>query len=229
MSEPKRPTRAEKRRAKIAAERADAAAWQAKADAHFGYLRTTYGFRITQADASSFWQWSVLYQTDITAIEILRSVEFNRVEIKLIRLVDGALPEVPIFVTQDAVLNSFLFDNLLITRAPDVHAQYRTMTGLEDAQIEQSLAFLATALEQYASDVLQGDLTAAFAAMEQVVKQRAKENPPVITVHIPEDAPPDEEERVMAEHEGQFPGVPVVVRRYRRPAKRATRQPEDSQ
>ncbi len=225
MSEPKRLTRAEKQRAKIAAQQADAAAWQAKADAHFGYLRTKYGFHITQADASSSWEWSVLYETDTTAIKIIRSVEFNRVEIKLIRPVDGTLPEVPIFITQDAILNSFLFDNLLITRAPDVLDEYEAMQGLEDAQVEKCLAFLAVALEQYASDVLQGDLTAAFAAMERVAKQRVKEHPEVITVHIPEDDPTGEEDRVKTEYEGLFPGVPVVVRRYRRPARRAKRQP----
>ncbi len=229
MSEPKRLTRAEKLRAKIAAQQADAAAWQSKVDEHFGYLRTKYSFRITQADASSSWQWSVLYETDTTAIKIIRSVEFNRVEIKLIRLVDGTLPEVPIFITQDAVLNSSLFDNLLGTRAPDVLDEYIAMQGLEDAQVEKCLAFLAVALEQYASDVLHGDLTAAFAAMERVVKQRVKEHPEVITVHSPEDAPPGEEERVMAEYQGLFPGVPVGVRRYRRPAKRAKRQPEGGQ
>lgn len=53
MPDAKRKAREAARRA---AQQATAEAWQAAVDAHFSYLRTTYGYRIAQADASSWWR-----------------------------------------------------------------------------------------------------------------------------------------------------------------------------
>ncbi len=117
--------RKEREAARRAAQKAAAEAWRAKVDLYFGYVRTTYGFRITSADASSVWVTRVIYQSDVAAVAVERSVEFDRVEVSVIRLVDGQLPEYPIFIVPDTIINQTLLDNMLLLRNPDQFEQLR--------------------------------------------------------------------------------------------------------
>lgn len=224
MAESQRAARAA---ARAAAQKAQADAWLAQADAYFSFLRTKYVFHIAQADASSVWQTDLVYESQTAAVRVSRSVEFDRVEVELMRLVDGKLPEHPIFVLPDTVINDFLLDNLLILRAPHVLDELAAAKGLQDAQIVRSLEHLARAVEQYADDILRGDFT-VFAAVEDLIKQRAREHPQVITVWIPEDAEPGAEATTAEEAQRDWPQIPVVVRRYRRPTNRK-RQSADAQ
>ena len=230
--EKKQPSARAVRAAKRAAERkATEEGWQAKVAPHFGYLETTYGFRIAQVDASSYWAIRLVYQNATTAIVIDRSIEFSRVELSLIRLVDSAIPKPVIFVTPEVTLHQFLFDNLLQIRAPDALAKLHTLGGLGDEQVESSLAFLAQALNDYASDVLRGNFT-IFAALEAMAKQRASEHSPQITILVPSDTTKEHKQQLAEKTQQMTPTVPVVVKEYQRRAgrkrKRPTSTPDDA-
>jgi hypothetical protein len=219
--------RREREAARRAAQSAKAEAWQAKVDLHFAYLRTSYGFRITSADASSVWVTRVVYQSDMAAVAVDSSIEFERVELSVMRLVGGRLPEYPIFILPDTVINQTLFDNILMIRNPNLLDDMRALKGLDNDHIEKSLAFLARALEENMSDFLNGDLS-VFEAVDGLIKERVKAHPPIITVHLPEDATAEQEAAAVEEVRKGSPGVQVVARRYRRPTSRKRKKLADN-
>ncbi len=220
-----------KRRAREAARRAAqnaaAEAWQAKVDLYFAYLRTTYGFRITSADASSVWVTRVIYQSDVAAVQVDRSIEFQRVELTVVRLVDGRIPAYPIFVKPDTVINQALFDNILIIRNPQLLDQLDMLKGLDDDHVEQSLAFLAKALEDNATDILNGDLS-IFVAVDALIKERDMAHPPAITVYLPDGATSEHEAAAIEEAHKNSPEIPVVARRYHQGVSRKRNNPENN-
>jgi hypothetical protein len=173
-----RAARTARKREQAAYKKATEDAWKAQADTYFAFLRERYGFVITHTD-SPWWETSVRYETMVTAIEINRSVEFDRVEVQLIRKVDGAIPEYPIFVSTTPILHYFLLDAVLNERAPELLAEVRAAKGLDEDQIECSLALWSEALEKFADDILQGDFT-LFTILEAKVRARVREHPEVI-------------------------------------------------
>src|SRR5262249_18517477 len=204
--------RKEREAARRAARRAEADAWRAQVDRHFASLRTTYGFRLTRADASSAWVTSVVYQSDVAAVRVDRSIEFNRVELSVLRLVRGRLPREPthpIFITPETVINETGFDTILQLRRPQLLEQRHDLRGLDNEHIERSLAFLARTLEEIAPDVLAGDLS-LFVAVDEHIKAGIKAHPPTVTVYLPEDATPEREAAAIEEAYKLGPGVQQV-------------------
>ena len=187
---------------KAAAIQARADAWQARVNTHFAYLQTIYNFHITQVDASSAWRRRITYQTATVGVYVDCNFEVERVEVSLVRLLNGSLPQYPIFILPDTILYEFLHDDLLAIRAPQLLPELQTLEGLSNEQIEASLKFLAKAMNDYAADVLSGDLS-IFTTLEERVKQRALERtqtieiyslnkpPVVIKVWPPEENPPE--------------------------------------
>ncbi len=219
--------RKEREAARQAAQRAKAEAWQEKVDRHFAYLRATYGFRITSADASSGWVTRVVYQTDMAAVCVDRSIEFERVELSVMRLVDGRLPEYPVFILPDTVINETLFDNILTIRNPRLLDQLHELKGLDDDHIEASLAFLARTLEEIMPDFLTDDLS-IFKEVDELIKERVKAHPPTITIYLPEDATAEHETATVEEARKSSSGIQVVTRRYRRPVSRKRKNPANN-
>lgn len=220
MPENKEPSaRAKKDAERRAWHKAQRNEWQAKVQAHFGFLESEYGFRVASVEEHGWWLIRVIYQSATTAVYVDRNVEFNRVEVSLARLVNGKPPEITVFVTPNVTLNQFLLDNLLRLRAPLVQDEYLTLAGLNDEQIETSLAFLAAAVKEDAADVLHGDFT-VFAALEAVVKERARQSPPQITLHTTLETPAEQTEKLVASLQSHYPDVPVGVQKYVRPVKR---------
>jgi hypothetical protein len=214
--------RRQRRALREAQERATLDAWQARIAPYFDFLRTQYQFSVAPGDASTVWVTRAVYRSNTTAVQVDFSVEFDRVEVRLVRLVDGEVPEYPIFVTPNITLHYFLLDDVLELRAPELLSDLQSLKGLGDEQVEASLAFQARALEAYASDVLQGDFT-IFGLLEERTKAYFREHPQVVTVWLPEDATPEHEAQALEETQHSAPTQPVVVRRYRRPAKRSNR------
>ena len=155
------------------------------------------------------------YLSSTLGLEVTRSVEFDRVEITLVRLVEGELPEYEVWVT-DSPRNRVLFDNVLIARAPDVDEASRALSGLSRGDEEEQLRFWADALRSVAPDFLEGD-DAPLREGEQVVRQRVAENPQELTIWLPSDASQEEEDRAREEAmQTAPPNVEVSVRRYHR-------------
>ena len=57
--------------------------------------------RVISTDDSTNFETSVTYGSDSIAVIVRYSVEFDRTEVELMRLVDGKVPRVPIFVHAD--------------------------------------------------------------------------------------------------------------------------------
>src|SRR5690348_12997221 len=147
----KKPLTSEERRARDRTRRAERKArrqaaeesWKAQVAAHFGILETTYSFRFANVDGSSWWQTTVRYDSPQLAVRIDKSVEFERVEVWLIRLANGQLPEYPIFINPDTPINYVIVDRALQVRAPEEAERLLELKGLDDEQVERSLDFLA--------------------------------------------------------------------------------------
>jgi hypothetical protein len=190
-----------------------AKAWERRVRGHFDFL-VEHGFRFERVETNA-WATTAVYLSPALGLEVTRSVEFDRVEIELIRLVEGELPEYEVWVT-DGPRNRVLFDNVLIARAPELDEASRALSGLSTEDEETQLRFWADALRSVAPDFLEGD-DAPLREGEQVVRQRVVENPQELTIWLPSDASQEEEDRAREEaRQTAPPNVEVSVRRYRR-------------
>jgi len=200
-------------------------AWTAQVAAHFGFLKATYGFHFANVDGASWWQTTVRYDSLTLAVRIDKSVEFERVEVWLIRLVDGQLPEYPIFINPETPINYVVLDRVLQNRAPQEAERLAELRGLDDEQVERSLDFLAQAIRAYCDDVLRGDF-AIFDVIAEQLHEYVRYHPQEIRV-IVADTTPDEAAVVRAEETYRmFPLQPVTLERYS--AKRRPRQEKGS-
>src|SRR5690242_4431183 len=171
----KKPLTSEEKRARGKARRDERKArlkereetWRAQVAAHFSFLETTYGFHVASVDGASWWQTTVRYDSPTLAVRIDKSVEFERVEVWLIRLVDEQLPEYPIFINPDTPINYVILDRVLQNRAPQEAERLVNLRGLDDEQVERSLVFQAQAIRAYCDDVLRGD----FAIFDVIAEQ----------------------------------------------------------
>jgi hypothetical protein len=169
----------------------------------------------------NWWETSAIYMADSVALKVAASREFNRVEVELIRLVDHAVPEYPIWIT-DAPLNWMLLDNVIEARRPDLLGGLEAGKGLSKKAEVRQLALAAGLLQEVAPDFLAGD-TSAIDDGAKVVRAKVREHPQQLTVHLPATAT---DEQLASEGANAAAGVPpevqVRVRRYgmRRPSRR---------
>jgi hypothetical protein len=178
---------------------------------HFAFL-VEHGFRVDHVETSA-WAITVVYLSQTLGIEVTRSVEFGRVEITLLRLVEGQSPEHEVWLTERP-LNRVLFDNVLLARAPDL-ADASTK-GLSSPAVEKQLRFWADALRSVAPEFLRGD-DAALADGERVIRQSVADEPQVLTIWLPADATPEDEERAVERARRTTPPeVRISMRKYAR-------------
>jgi hypothetical protein len=229
----KKPLTSAERRARAAARKAERearqrereATWATHVAAHFSFLETAYGFHVASADGASWWQTTVRYDSPLLAVRIDNSVEFERVEVWLIRLVDGQLPEYPIFINPDTPINYVILDRVLQNRAPQEAERLLELKGLSDEQVDRSLVFLSDMLRAYCDDVLRGDF-AIFDVIADQMHVYARKHPQGIRIIVP-DTTSDEEALVRVEKtSGTYPQQPVTLEYYttkkRRPRRKAT-------
>jgi len=220
-AEDRKPLTSDEKRERARARRAERKArlkereeaWKAQVAAHLGFLETTYDFHYANVDGSSWWQTTVRYDSPLLAVRIDKSVEFERVEVWLIRLVDGQLPEYPIFINPDTPINYVLLDRALQIRAPQEVDRLPGLRGLSDEQVERSLGFLANALAVNCDDVLRGDL-AIFDVVAEQIYQEVREHPQEVRIILPDAAVPGEEAPLVEELQKNDPQQPVRVEYY---------------
>jgi hypothetical protein len=185
--------------------------WEAAVKPHFDFL-TGYGFRLDHVD-DKWWATTAVYISTTLGILVTRSVEFDRVELTLMRLVEEQVPEPEVWVT-DRRLDRVLFDNVLEARRPDLLDQLPTGVAKEAA--EDQLRLYAELLRTIVPDFLEGS-DAAMAEGERVIRERIDANPQELTIWLPADAPEEDEARAKAKAERLSPPeVRIVVRRYAR-------------
>ena len=188
--------------------------WLDQVEPHFGFLRE-HGFTHVTTDDSSFWSLWVRYASPNAAVEIAKSIEFTRIEVSLIRLVDGEVPPYPIWITSSP-MNYALLDTVLEARDKAVDDE-ADLSGLHPDEVRHQLSCWATTLREVVPEFLEGDLSAIDEA-EAVVRRRGDDHPQQLTVWVPDDAPPTAEADELARMREQVPEeVAIEVRRYRRP------------
>ena len=194
-----------------------AASWNSTVARHFRFLEEDFHMRVISTDDSTNFETSVTYGSDSIAVIVRYSVEFDRTEVELIRLVDSKVPRVPIFVHADTPIDRALLDDLLLLRAPSEAEELKQQGGLGTEAVERSLNFQAAALRQHASDFLEGD-PEVFKDFDRLIKARVAGNPQKLTISFPEGTSRDEVEQGVARARKVDPQVPVEVHFYRRPA-----------
>jgi hypothetical protein len=142
-----------------------------------------FGMAVIGVDDHSNWETTVTYCGNASAVVVRYSVEFDRTEVELVRLVDGKVPAVPIFIHADTPMYRGWLDNLLAIREPVAAEELRHLTGLGHRSVERTLRFEAEALRKYAADILSGDLH-GFADIERSIRQQVSKQPPTITLHL---------------------------------------------
>jgi hypothetical protein len=187
----------------------EAKRWEACVKRHFDFL-TAFEFRFDHVE-DKWWATTAVYLSAALGVEVTRSVEFDRVEITLLRLVEGEAPEAEVWVT-DRPINRVLFDNVLEARGSELLRQIPT--GLSQRVVEEQLQLYAELLRTVVSDFLQGS-DAALPEGERVIRERVAANPQEVTIWLPGDASEADEARARAEAERVNPSeVRIVVRRY---------------
>jgi hypothetical protein len=183
--------------------------WEASVKNHFDFL-TDYGFRFDRVD-DKWWATTVVYLSAALGVEVTRSVEFDRVEVNLLRLVERQAPEQEVWVT-DRPIDRVLLDNVLEARGSDWLGQIPA--GLSGRVVEEQLRLYAELLRTVVPDFLTGS-DAALVDGERVIRERVSANPQEMTIWLPGDATEADEARARAEAErANPPEVRIVVRRY---------------
>jgi hypothetical protein len=194
--------------------------WAEQVARHFGFL-TRYGFVLTDVAPSTAWEVRVTYRSPLSALAVIRSNEFLRVEVQLMRLVDGELPAYPIFVVDSVPVNTFYADDLLRLRRADADQALARQRGLSPQDVEAQLVFWSAALRKYGQDFLAGDLP-VLDTLEQIVRERARQHRPEVVVRLPDGASADDQARAVEPIESAVPqGVTVTTRRYRHARRRS--------
>jgi len=200
---------------------AEAKQWAEQVERHFGFL-ARYGFAVTDIDASTWWEVRVTYRSPQSAVAVIRSVEFQRVEVQLMRLVAGELPEYPIFVGDSVPVNTFYADDLLGLRPDGADEVLASRHGLLPQEVEAQLAFWSEVLRDYGGDLLAGDLS-VLDELEQMVRDRARQHRQEVVIWLPEGASADEEAHAVHDTRTTVPeGGAVVARRYRQAPRRGS-------
>lgn len=136
------------------------------------------------------------------------------------RLVDGELPEYPIFVVDSVPVNTFYADDLLGLRLDSAGEVLASRHGLEPQEVEAQLAFWSEVLRDYGGDLLTGDL-GVLDELEQMVRDRARQHRQEVVLWLPEGASAHDEAHAVADTRTTVPdGVAVVARRYRQAPRR---------
>lgn len=196
---------------------AEIAKWQRAVSPYFDFL-LEHGFTPDpKAGYSEWYGTAAVYRSRVSAVQVTWSLEFDRVEVELVRLVDGQFPDYQVFFSESAPVNRTLLDNVVVARAPDRVNEIQEATGLKKAAVERQLALWSQLLRDVAADFLAGQQT-AFDEAKAVIRERVREHPQRVVVWLPDTAPPEEDSRALQERRAQVPPeVEVVVRRYRRP------------
>lgn len=191
--------------------------WVEMVRPHFAFL-IGRGFRAVpvQVDpALAVWGPRMQYLSDSIGVQLHCSVEFDRVEAKIIRLLDAQVPKYPIFVKDGDRVHWFHLDGLLALCDPDRAVLSTALTGLDEESLQHQLAFIADALSELAGDLLDARSSTLDREQENM-HEHARAHPPTIRVEVAVDASADEVAQLVSNARESFPGIDVQVHRYRR-------------
>jgi hypothetical protein len=87
------------------------------------------------------------------------------------RLVNGEIPEYPIFVTRKMTLHSYYLDDLVSLRQPDAAKGQASVDPASGVEIAKCVAQSASRLREFGSNILRGDFS-VFSQLEEMAKAR---------------------------------------------------------
>jgi hypothetical protein len=189
--------------------------WEAIVSTHFSFLEERFHWTLWAKDDSGNWETTITYARDPAAVIVRYSVEFNRAEVELARMVAGEIPPVPIFVHSNTRIDRCELDDLLLLRDSSMLEALRNLSGLDRQTVDQALALQARALERYALSFLERDMR-IFDEFDKLIKDRVARDPQRIRLSFPEGTPQEEIDRCVAQAQRVDPNVPVEVHFYRR-------------
>src|SRR6476646_4290952 len=115
---------------------------------HFEFL-VERGFRLVPVrvdPALAAWGPRVQYLSDSIGVQLDCSLEFDRVETSIIRLVEGRVPPYPIFIKDGDEVYWFRLDGLLALYDPERGMESGRLTGLDEDPMQRQLGFIAETL-----------------------------------------------------------------------------------
>ena len=138
----------------------------------FSFLIEDFNFREESLELDN-WGIRLLFCNSTTGVRISYEPREGGISVMLIRLVDGKLPDYPIFIDEDTVLNYFDLQDLLSVRIPCVK-ENNLEIGITNSEIENYIQQIAQNLRTKAEDILKGDFL-IFSELERIVKERARQ------------------------------------------------------
>jgi hypothetical protein len=186
--------------------------WAEQVRPAFDFL-TGYGFVLADVWAADWWEICAVFRAERSAVMVVYSVEFQRVEVRLIR---AALLDLPglstdrVFLTGAPGLHGHLADRLLRRSYPDRRKRFeivRSHGGLEPDRVALALEFWALVVREHAADFLRGDLS----ILDEWERRPGRL---VVSVHLPRKATPAEEAAAVGRTRAVFPQADVVAKRY---------------
>ena len=114
---------------------------------------------------------SLTYQNDTTAVEVSLEPLDGGVFVLLSRLINGKIPEYPIFVTREMTLHSYYLDDLVNLKMPDTPVRETSEDPLDEREVKKLLAQGAAQLRELGGDILRGDFS-VFDKLDKIVKAR---------------------------------------------------------
>ncbi len=138
----------------------------------FKFLEDEFDFEIVTSERDSFGSY-ITYQNSTTGIRFSLEPKEGGMFILLSRLIDGKIPDYPIFVGSGTPLNSFYLDDLISLRAQSLKVEQEIEELFNPNGLERVLVQYANILQQYAIDILKGDFQ-VFTELAEIVTKRAE-------------------------------------------------------
>ena len=138
----------------------------------FSFLIDDFSFREESLELDN-WGIRLVFCNSTTGVRISYEPREGGIFVMLIRLVDGKLPDYPIFIDEDTVLNYFDLQDLLSIRIP-CFKENNFEIGKTNSEIENYIQQIAKNLRTKAEDILKGDFL-IFSELERIVKERARQ------------------------------------------------------
>ena len=190
--------------------------WVEQVEPVFEFL-TGYGFALVDVQPADWWEIRAIYRAEQAALVVVYSIEYCRVEVRLIRAALLDLPDLSngrVFLFGVPGMRGHLADGLLGQRHPQRKLRLKIIesyAGLEPDRVASALNFWADVVRDCAADFLRGDLS----VLDQWER---RPNRLRVTVNVPRIATAREEATALERVRTVLPDADLVVQRYPVPA-----------
>lgn len=137
------------------------------------FLEDDFQFQLEKIERETFGVF-IIYRNSSTAVRVSLEPREGGIFVLVCRLIDGKIPEYPIFVKPDTPVNCFYLDDIVRLKMGELPSRPVVKQLLSPADVEATLIEISSLLREFAVDLLKGNFT-IFADLDRVVKIRAKE------------------------------------------------------